>query len=230
MSETETNENTAVESEKEKKEKSDTESDNVYPALTKRKKCRIVSDSSESDKESESIENEKGSEGSDSEVQNKQMKRKRRLIVSDTSSNGEVENTDQATTSTKPLHIPGGSIGFACPECNFTGKSLGIVHSHMVDVHKLQKLVCGYCKFSTKNSTSFYNHTTRYCRKITQEGKDKQVKDITSKDTKPPIHVQTLKGSRQKYKCTECNFIAGSTGAVYKHMSDLHDMSKFICS
>ena len=61
MSETETNENTAVENEKEKKEKSDTESDNVYPALTKRKKCRILSDSSESDKESESIENEKGS-------------------------------------------------------------------------------------------------------------------------------------------------------------------------
>ena len=79
------------------------------------------------------------------------MTRKRRQIVSDTSSDGEVENTDKATTSTKPLHLPGGSIG--CPECNFTGKSLGIVHSHMVDVHKLQKLVCSYCKFSTKNST-----------------------------------------------------------------------------
>ena len=127
------------------------------------------------------------------------MTRKRPQIVSDTRSDGEVENTDKATTSTKPLHIPGGSIGFACPECYFTGKSSVIVHSHMVDVHKLQKLVCGYCKFSTKNSTSFYNHTMRYCRKITQEGKDKQVKDITSKDTKPPIHVQTPKGSRQKY-------------------------------
>ena len=100
----------------------------------------------------------------------------------------------------------------------------------MVDVHKLKKLVCSYCKFSTKNSTSFYNHTMRYCRKITQEGKDKQAKDIKSKDTKPPIHVQTPKGSGQKYKCMECNFITGSTGVVYKHMSDLHDMSKFMCS
>ena len=196
----------------------------------KRKKCRIVSDSSESEKESESIETEKGSEGSDSEVQKKQMKRKRRRIVSDTSSDDEVEKNDEDSTSRKLLHIPGGSIGFACPECNFTGKSSGIVHSHMVDVHKMEKLVCSYCKFSTKNSTSFYNHTTRYCRKITQEGKDKQVKDITSKDTKTPIHMQTPKGSGQKYKCTECNFITGSTGAVYKHMSNLHDMSKFMCS
>ena len=55
-------------------------------------------------------------------MQNKQMTRKRCQIVSDTSSDGEVENTDEATTSTKPLHIPGGSIGFAYPECNFTGK------------------------------------------------------------------------------------------------------------
>ena len=231
MSETETNESEKMKkSEKEKKEKSDTESENVYPVLTKRKKRRIVSDSSESEKAGKSIEKEKGSEGSDSEVEKKQITRKRCRIVSDSSSDGEVENTDEASTSTKPLHIPGGTIGFACPECNFTGKSSGIVHSHMVDVHKLQKLVCGCCKFSTKNSTSFYNHTMRYCRKITQEGKDKQVKDMKSQDTKPPIHVQTLKGSGQKYKCTECNFIAGSTGAVYKHMSDLHDMSKFICS
>ena len=101
--------------------------------------------------------------------------------MSDTSSDGEVEKTDERSNSTKPLHIPGARIGFACPECYFTGKSSGIVHSHMVDVHKLQKLVCGYCKFSTKNSTSFYNHTTRYCRKITEERKDEQVKDIKSK-------------------------------------------------
>ena len=136
----------------------------------------------------------KGSDGSDSEVQKKQIRRKRHQIVSDTSSDGEAEKTDECSNSTKHLHIPGASFGFACPECNFTEKSSGIVHSHMVDVHKLEKLVCGYCKFSTKNSTSFYTHTMRYCRNITQEGKDKQLKDIKSKHTKQPIHVQTPKG------------------------------------
>ena len=231
VSETEKNENIAVESETEKDEMSDTESEKVNPARPKRKKCKIiVSDSSESEKENESIQTQKGSDGSDSEVQKKQIRRKRHWIVSDTSSDGGVEKTDERSNSTKPLHIPRASIGFACPECNFTGKSSGIVHSHMVDVHKLQKLVCGYCKFSTKNSTSFYNDTMRYCRKITQEGKDEQVKDIKCKQSKQPIHVQTLKGSGQKYKCTKCKFITGSTGAVYKHMSDLHDMFKFICS
>ena len=111
----------------------------------KRKKCRIiVSDSSESEKESESIQTEKGSDGNDSEVQKKQIRRKRRQIVSDTSSDGEFEKTDERSNSTKPLHKPGASFGFACPECHFRGKSSGIVHSHMVDVHKLEKLACGY--------------------------------------------------------------------------------------
>ena len=38
----------------------------------------------------------KGSECSDSAVKNKQMTRKRHRIVSDTSSDGDVENTDEA--------------------------------------------------------------------------------------------------------------------------------------
>ena len=60
----------------------------------------------------------------------------------------------------------GKGIHFSCPECNFTTKSSGKVYADMVDNHNVSVLVCEFCKFSTKKSTSMYNHRMKYCRKI----------------------------------------------------------------
>ena len=64
----------------------------------------------------------------------------------------------------KPLSVSDGK--FKCPDCDFVGKSLGKVYSHMADAHGMVNFTCDYCKFTTKNKTSFYNHNTRYCRKL----------------------------------------------------------------
>ena len=95
------------------------------------------------------------------------------------------------------------------------------MYSHKVDEHKLEKLVCNFCKFTTKNSTSMHNHKKRYCAKV--KGKATGKKKMES-----PLYADTEKGKR--YKCRECIFVAGSSGAVYKHMADMHGMSKFTCS
>ena len=79
-----------------------------------------------------------------------------------------------------------------------------------------------------KNSTSMYSHTMKYCQKITGEGK-KQNKQ-RKKEMKSPIHVQIPKGQSPNYKCNYCAFLAGSSSAIYKHMSDQHNMDKFLCT
>ena len=152
---------------------------------------------------------------------------KRNIISSDTSSSS-TSDGHADDSANKPVFIPGKCISFTCPECKFTSKSLGKVYSHMVDNHNVSKLVCEFCKFSTKNSTSMYNHTMKYCQKISGETR-KQNKQRKTK-MKSPIHVQTAKGQSQKYKCNYCAFMAGSSGAVYKHMSDQHNMDKFLCT
>ena len=57
-------------------------------------------------------------------------------------------------------------IDFSCPECNFIAKGSGKVDADMVDNNNLSVLVFKFCKFSTKNNTSIYNHRMKYCRKI----------------------------------------------------------------
>ena len=59
-----------------------------------------------------------------------------------------------------------GRTHYGCPMCDFTGKSGGVVHAHLVKVHGYKKMVCSYCKFSTGNSTSFHNHLKKYCRQL----------------------------------------------------------------
>ena len=54
------------------------------------------------------------------------------------------------------IYMCGKGIDFSCPECNFTAKSLEKVYADMVDNNNV----------STKNSTSIYNHRTKYCQKI----------------------------------------------------------------
>ena len=191
--------------------------------VAKRKKQKImsvtegnVSKSIKSDTESES-----------DEIAKPKLKVKRNIISSDTSSSS-TSNGHADDSANKPVFIPGKCISFSCPECKFTAKSSGKVYSHMVDNHNVSKLVCEYCKFSTKNSTSMYNHTMKYCWKISGETR-KQKKERKTK-MKSPIHVQTAKGQSQKYKCNYCAFMAGSSGAVYKHMSDQHNMDKFLCT
>ena len=54
---------------------------------------------------------------------------------------------------------------FICQYCNtYTGKSSGVIFSHMCQQHGIKKLTCGNCSFKTANRTSFYNHITRYCK------------------------------------------------------------------
>ena len=53
---------------------------------------------------------------------------------------------------------------FMCQYCNYTGKSSGVIFSHMCEKHGIKKLKCRNCSFKTANRTSFYNHITRYCK------------------------------------------------------------------
>ena len=190
--------------------------------VTKRKKQKIMSVTEGKSKNVES-----DSESKSEEIAKPKGKVKRNIISSDTSSSSTSDGHADHSNN-EPVFIPGKCISFTCPECKFTAKSSGKVYSHMVDNHNVSKLVCEYCKFSMKNSTSMYNHTTKYCRKITREGR-KQNKQ-RKKEMKSPIHVQTPKGQSQKYKCNYCAFFTGSSGAVYKHMSDQHNMDKFLCT
>ena len=161
------------------------------------------------------------SESKEKEEQKRKVMKRVRIVSSDNTS-----ETD-SQMSQKPIYVPGNSVQFACSECNFTAKSLGKVHVHMVDNHNISLLVCEYCKFTTKNSTSMYNHKTKYCRKI---GKDKKQQNMKTEEMKTPTHVHTTRGQSQRYKCKYCSFVAGSSGAVYKHMSDEHNMEKFLCT
>ena len=161
------------------------------------------------------------SESEEKEEQKRKVMKRVRIISSDTTS-----ETDSQMTQ-KPIYVPGNSVQFACSECNFTAKSSGKVHVHMVDNHNILLLVCEYCKFTTKNSTSMYNHKTKYCQKI---GKDKKQQNMKTEEMKTPTHVHTTRGQSQRYKCKYCSFVAGSSGAVYKHMSDKHNMEKFLCT
>ena len=112
----------------------------------------------------------------------------------------------------------------------FSNQSSGKVYSHMEKVHGVKTFVCDFCKFTTKNRISMYNHTTKYCRKLRMMEKTGKDKDTKTKKSLTPIYVPDRKGGAKKYKCTECTFLAGSSGAVYKHMSEVHQMAKFSCS
>ena len=188
-------------------------------SVLKRKRRKIASAENVamigSDRDSERESEETGEE---KEEQKRKVMKRVRIISSDTTS-----ETDSQMTQ-KPIYVPGNSVQFACSECNFTAKSSGKVHAHMVDNHNISLLVCEYCKFTTKNSTSMYNHKTKYCRKI---GKDKKQQNMKTEEMKTPMHVHTTRGQSQRYKCKYCSFVAGSSGAVYKHMSDEHNMEKF---
>ena len=154
-----------------------------------------------------------------SQTQRPKSRKKRKLeTVSDSGSSDEA--TDDGKTQREK--VAGGSTFFRCSLCSFTAKSAGKIYSHKVDVHKVDKLVCNFCKFSTKNSTSMHNHKRLYCPKLKRKTKENQ------KEMESPIYIQTEEGHR--YKCRKCDFIAGSGGAVYKHMADFHGMEKFTCT
>ena len=71
----------------------------------------------------------------------------------------------------KRIKLPKRSVGteqrFSCQYCkNFTGRSTGVVFTHMCDVHGIKPFSCRNCHFTSKNKTSMYNHETRYCPKL----------------------------------------------------------------
>ena len=76
---------------------------------------------------------------------------------------------------------------YSCSECTFTAASAGKVYSHKVDEHNVEKLVCNFCKFTTKNSTSMHNHKKRYCAKV--KGKATGKKKMES-----PLYAETEQG------------------------------------
>ena len=65
-------------------------------------------------------------------------------------------------------HLLGrGEPAFSCQYCkDFTGRSTGVVFTHMCDVHGMKPFSCKKCDFTSKNKTLMYNHQTRYCPKL----------------------------------------------------------------
>ena len=143
--------------------------------VTKRKKRKITSEGKNVGSDSES---------KSEEIAKPKWKVKRNNISSDTSSSSSSTSDGHADGSAyKPVFIPGKCISYTCPECKFTANSFGKVYSHMVDNHNVSKLVCEYCKFSMKNSTSMYNHTMKYCHKISGETRKQETEE--DKNEKP---------------------------------------------
>ena len=152
---------------------------------------------------------------------------KRKRIVSD--------SEEEPISKTPKYRNQDGVVSFDCPQCNYSGKSAGIVYSHMADKHGMDSFVCEFCKFVTKNKTSMYNHRTRYCKSRKIEGMEcaetegkVTSKDVTGKkEYKNPIYVS--EDGITKFKCSHCNFEGKSTGKVYSHMVEEHKMEKFVC-
>ena len=66
-----------------------------------------------------------------------------------------------------------GETIFRCQYCkDFTGRSTGVVFTHMCDVHGMKPFSCKKCDFTSKNKTSMYNHKTRYCHKLGNKQSD----------------------------------------------------------
>ena len=60
-----------------------------------------------------------------------------------------------------------GEVTFSCQYCkDFTGRSTGVIFTHMCDVHGMKPFSCKKCDFTSKNKTSMYNHETHYCYKL----------------------------------------------------------------
>ena len=77
----------------------------------------------------------------------------------------QVQDIPQEDNVKKPKStIINNRVIFMCQYCNYTGKSSGVIFSHMCEKHGIKKLKCRNCSFKTANRTSFYNHITRYCK------------------------------------------------------------------
>ena len=62
---------------------------------------------------------------------------------------------------------------FSCQYCkDFTGRSTGVIFTHMCDVHGMKPFSCRKCDFTSKNKTLMYNHETRYCHKLGNKRSD----------------------------------------------------------
>ena len=160
-----------------------------------------------------------------------QMKKKRCYILqSDSESEKKDDHTqsndtesDSAESIPKPVNklIDGVKL-FGCHMCDFTGKSGGVVHAHLVKVHGYKKMVCTYCKFSTANSTSFHNHVKKYCRRLNAA--------TPGDNTVLPKPVIRNIDGRTHYGCPMCDFTGKSGGVVHAHLVKVHGYKKMVCS
>ena len=114
---------------------------------------------------------------------------------------------------------------FACPQCDFTGKSSGKVYTHMAENHGMAKFECDYCKFRTGNKTLMANHKREYCRELKQE-----LGSMTS-NTGPNIEpLKKRVDGKANYLCPKCDFVGLSEGKVYSHLCEVHGAKKFKCT
>ena len=187
----------------------------VKKEKNKKKRNRISSDSNTDEETQLMKKNKIISDSSDSEV--KEGEKSEIDIVSE-AKEGEKKSEIVAAQLHKPTYLTDGK--FKCPVCDYLGKSTGKVYSHMADSHGMAYFTCEYGKFTTKNKTLFYNHSTKYCRGRKQEHTD---------ENKPQIR-QPLYVSNGNFKCPDCDYVGKSTGKVYSHMADAHGMANVTCN
>ena len=104
------------------------------------------------------------SDGNDTDLDIFRKKRKVQKLDSDSETDegekvvtrkGKVQSEKHDAKMKSNVEVKRESNIFACPQCDFTGKSSGKVYTHMAENHGMTKFEYDYCKFRTGNKMSW---------------------------------------------------------------------------
>ena len=140
---------------------------------------------------------------------------------------GKVQSEKRNAKMKRNVEVKRESNLFACPQCDFTGKSSGKVYTHMAENHGMTKFECDYCKFRTWNKTSMANHKREYCRELKWD-----IGSMSSNTDKGP-NIEPLKkrvDGKANFLCPKCDFVGLSEGKVDLHLCEVHGAKKFECT
>ena len=210
---------------------SESEDTDVDICRKKRKVNKLESDS-ETDAEVRKGKRKERYCGESSQVSTEKIKQKKRSKAKhhhDENVHASTQRKRQKSEYAKEEEVKRTSDGtFACPKCDFTGKSSGKVYTHMAENHGMEKFECDYCKFNTGNKTSMANHKKMYCRKLKNTVTDSK-KLKPDGESKMEITYKRVDG-KANFCCPKCDFVGLSEGKVYSHLCEQHGFEKFICT
>ena len=136
------------------------------------------------------------------------------------------EIPEETCPKVKPVRVIADSVDFyKCPQCEEKTRSQGKTYSHMGEKHRMNKLECRYCHFSTWNKTSMHNHKKLYCRENkVMSGGENAVQNMPI-----PKPVRKIIEGITYFGCSICEFTAKSGGKVHGHMVTDHGYKPIVC-